>query len=666
MASRFILPFADVGDGITPSDGALLEFFATGTSNQLDTFTNEALTVANTNPVVADGNGVFPDIWLPEGTRYKVTLDDKNIVQKFEADPVIGGASANSSARDFGTVALMVADTELKLGQFATFESYTTNGDGGGNRGIVVAAATGTADGGSFIDLPNTTPALQWQGLFPGGIINVQQFGATGDGSTDDSSEIQAAIDFWKTKLSGESVDGFTEYGATLVFGGDGDRYLHNTSLDFASIRSKGARVVFDGSALLSNCTGKAAVDCTNSRYMQWDNLQIVGNASNVPSIGVLLARNSGGGNSDNYIFKNLKIQGHFSTAGLYNYASEVNTFYSPLIWNYSSASGSWDLVITRSNVLSVTSDYETVGTVEASTNDNFFYGCDFRKLNDGHNILLDAVRNVRMQGFCAYGGTFPSARDYHVLANTESTQRSTQIELDVHFESPSVVTNSIFQYEFTTNNNSIFGLEIKDFETQALSFVRFKGAIQGVSGLKLTGFMSATAKPFSADGTVNVFVRQAEILNYSIVAAADSIDLDVLGTTGQFLGEIRTFDPADVKNTNNVTLTTAQILTSVRDISYEGRDLTTIASGVLTLGSNYIDIKGEGAASDTLDTMAGTFFDGEVITIVNTDAADVITITHDTGADGFFNKSAASVVLNPKDIVRYKYIANLIRWLEI
>ena len=90
MASRFIIPNADVGAGIVPSDGALMYFYATGTNNPKQTFTTESAGVANSNPVVADGNGVFPPIWLTG--VYRVILKDKNLVQSGfgVADPVVG------------------------------------------------------------------------------------------------------------------------------------------------------------------------------------------------------------------------------------------------------------------------------------------------------------------------------------------------------------------------------------------------------------------------------------------------------------------------------------------------------------------------------------------------------------------------------------------------
>ena len=86
MASRFQSPFYDAGNGISTSDGAKLFFYATGTSTPKDTYSDSAATTPNANPVVADSEGVFSDIWI--SGIYKVVLKDKNDVQIWEADPV--------------------------------------------------------------------------------------------------------------------------------------------------------------------------------------------------------------------------------------------------------------------------------------------------------------------------------------------------------------------------------------------------------------------------------------------------------------------------------------------------------------------------------------------------------------------------------------------------
>jgi hypothetical protein len=86
MATIFNLPFADVGSGIKPSDGAQLFFYETGTDTPKNTWTTSAANVANENPVIALSTGVFPKIYLTG--EYWVTLKDKNNVQKWAGVPI--------------------------------------------------------------------------------------------------------------------------------------------------------------------------------------------------------------------------------------------------------------------------------------------------------------------------------------------------------------------------------------------------------------------------------------------------------------------------------------------------------------------------------------------------------------------------------------------------
>jgi hypothetical protein len=106
----------------------------------------------------------------------------------------IAGSVGEGWIGDLPAISDMVASSTLVVGDRVRTSGYTTSGDGGGNDYQIVAAGTGTADGGSFIDL--TGSGFQAKGLFSDGEYNVLQFGVTGDGTTDDSSAIQACIDF--------------------------------------------------------------------------------------------------------------------------------------------------------------------------------------------------------------------------------------------------------------------------------------------------------------------------------------------------------------------------------------------------------------------------------------------------------------------------------------
>jgi hypothetical protein len=96
-----------------------------------------------------------------------------------------------------GTASDMAADATLNIGDFVITTGYGTEGDGGDNYYEIVPNSTGTDDGGSFIDLAGS--GHQAKGLFPGGVHNIKQWGATGDGVTDDSDAIQNALNYVKT-----------------------------------------------------------------------------------------------------------------------------------------------------------------------------------------------------------------------------------------------------------------------------------------------------------------------------------------------------------------------------------------------------------------------------------------------------------------------------------
>ena len=83
----------------------------------------------------------------------------------------------------YNTVADMSADEKLAVGAKARTLGYWSTGDGGGNDYEIVAAGTGTDDGGSFIDL--TGSGLQAKGLFPAESIPIEMFGAVADSESD-------------------------------------------------------------------------------------------------------------------------------------------------------------------------------------------------------------------------------------------------------------------------------------------------------------------------------------------------------------------------------------------------------------------------------------------------------------------------------------------------
>lgn len=116
-------------------------------------------------------------------------------------------------AKIFDTKALMVASTLFTTGDIGnTVEmlGYFSNDDGKGNHFEIVGSGTSTDDGGSFLDSTGS-PTIQFKALFPGGKINVGQFGVVGTGLTGDVPRIQAAIDYrYANQLNTETLHSIT------------------------------------------------------------------------------------------------------------------------------------------------------------------------------------------------------------------------------------------------------------------------------------------------------------------------------------------------------------------------------------------------------------------------------------------------------------------------
>ena len=89
LGPRFVLPYQTVVDSTgVPLPGALLYFYASGTNMPLTTYSNPLLTTPNSNPVVANASGQFPNIFL--SGNYKIILTDSSNNQIWAADPVYG------------------------------------------------------------------------------------------------------------------------------------------------------------------------------------------------------------------------------------------------------------------------------------------------------------------------------------------------------------------------------------------------------------------------------------------------------------------------------------------------------------------------------------------------------------------------------------------------
>ncbi len=140
MSFRFPEPRVRVGDGIDSFDGATLSFFEFGTSTPKTTFSDSALTSANTDPVVADADGLFGDIFTD--TKGTVTLKTKQgavvygpidffapedgITTLTAANVAVVDSAGNFTATNVETILKEISDNFLKLSRTNTISAIQT------------------------------------------------------------------------------------------------------------------------------------------------------------------------------------------------------------------------------------------------------------------------------------------------------------------------------------------------------------------------------------------------------------------------------------------------------------------------------------------------------------------------------------------------------------
>lgn len=143
-------------------------------------------------------------------------------------DAMIAIALNNTGAgsiRSFNLVADMVAATDLNVGDLVITRGYLAQGVGSAIY-RVVASGTGAVDGGEFINLD--THQAQ---LIPDRVVRASQYGAVGDGSTDDSTAIQALFDAFDSV----EIDTSSKVNTGLVIGDNQKKVLISNALQGAA-----------------------------------------------------------------------------------------------------------------------------------------------------------------------------------------------------------------------------------------------------------------------------------------------------------------------------------------------------------------------------------------------------------------------------------------------
>lgn len=248
-----------------PISGGTATFYLTGTSTLTPIYSDATLATELPNPISTNSGGLFINgsnavtaIYTNDSLSYRAVFKDASGTTIRDIDPVFP-----SSSNPYGTRTQMTA-LSISASQLAVNTTgYSTAGVGAAEyvrTSLATITAAGYPAASYFRSLDRympdgTTDATNggyW--LFSGPVITPQAFGAIGDGSTDDTTAINAA-------LSVVSIRG----GGEVVFPGGTYKYLHgngdvpddNITSDDVTITGYGASIVgYNAAGLTPNNTG--------------------------------------------------------------------------------------------------------------------------------------------------------------------------------------------------------------------------------------------------------------------------------------------------------------------------------------------------------------------------------------------------------------------------
>jgi hypothetical protein len=353
-------------------------------------------------------------------------------------------------------------------------------------------------------------------------VVNIVDFGAKCDGTTDDTAAINAAFAVVRARSvnygPGSSPGPYSKIVFPTSAGCRINSAVNATMLTGFSVFIEGA-----GATILCHSTGAICLDGLGSRWLHWSNLTVVGDSVDVPLNGIQIGRTNTTAlsDADRNVFSNVIITGDFTRAGLYNVASETSLFEGVSIYNHYSSATAYCLIQDGQNHWNSSSTFVTQSAPVDGTlsfDENTFVSLDVRNTGGGPTIWIANTNKTQFIG--SYSATVSGTTGAVIWAG--ATGGNNNLYFDMHFEATSL--ENVFLISGTNATPVIFGLTYHDNGSTATNSI-FKadtgitGVVMRNADLFIGSYVSTSVKLFddATIWTVTGDYRSATIDQFSV-----------------------------------------------------------------------------------------------------------------------------------------------------
>lgn len=161
MATVVLSPIGNgvsfLGLSLVLLNGGFINTYQAGTNTPLATYTTSVGNVANSNPIILNADGRPPqEIWLIKGSAYKFVVSDalSNVIATYDNIPGINDVTAVGVNYQYPGAGSVVRTSNAKMSDYVSFKDFGAVGDGATNDTAVINTALALGkplDGGGLI-----------------------------------------------------------------------------------------------------------------------------------------------------------------------------------------------------------------------------------------------------------------------------------------------------------------------------------------------------------------------------------------------------------------------------------------------------------------------------------------------------------------------------------